>query len=133
VTGAPEPSGGGTPIEGVAAGADESAPPSRQDRLKEILESIQAAESEQDQIRKRLKAATVEADVKELEDDVKRLTQRLEELNTAFEETATGGATVEKLEQAVEPKAIDWKQELEDIIRPLLEEVKRMTERPRTI
>jgi predicted nucleic acid-binding Zn-ribbon protein len=132
-TGEPEPSGRETPTEGIVAGADESAAPSRQDQLTEILESIQAAESERDQIRKRLKAATAEVDVKELEADVKRLTQRLEELNTAFEETATGGATVEKLEQQLEPKAIDWKQEIEDIIRPLLQEVKRMTERPRTI
>jgi len=129
----PEPRAAGTPTEGVAAGANEPAPPSRQNRLKEILESIRVAESERDQLRKRLKAATAEAEVKELEADVKRVTQRLEELDTAFEETATGGATVATLGQQVQPKAIDWKQEVEDIIRPLLEEIKRMTERPRTI
>ena len=41
--------------------------------------------------------------------------------------------SVAALEKETEQKPADWKQELEDIVRPLLNEVKRMTERPRTI
>jgi hypothetical protein len=107
--------------------------PSREERLATILKSIKAAEAERAQIQKRLKAASTESEKKDAQEDVKRITQRLDELNTSFEELATGGMSVAALEKESEQKPADWKQELEDIVRPLLNEVKRMTERPRTI
>lgn len=122
-----------TAAESPAAAGQYPREPTREARLSTILQSIKAAEAERADIKKRLKTAATEADKKELEEDVKRLTQRLEELNTSFEELVTGGTSIAALENEIEQKPVDWKQEFEDIVRPLLQEVKRMTERPRTI
>lgn len=130
---APAAATAGPPAEVSTTEAEPAPEPTLQERLEGILEAIKAAEAERDQLRKRLKATTVEAEAKDLNEDIKRLTRRLEELRRNFEETATGGATVKGLEANVEQQPIDWKEEVEDVVRPLLEEIKRITERPRTL
>jgi hypothetical protein len=117
----------------LAAAGAQPTEPTREGRLEAILTSIEAAEKERTSVKKQLKSAATEADKKELQEDVKRITQRLEELNTSFEELATGGASISALEKEIQQKPVDWKQEVEDIVRPLLQEIKRMTARPRTI
>jgi hypothetical protein len=116
--------------------APETAPsptPSIEDRLLGILASIKTAESERAELRARQTEEASESEIEELADDLKRIERRLGELHASFADLATGGATVEKLEKEQEDKPFDWQAELEDVMRPLLEEVKRMTERPRTI
>lgn len=105
----------------------------RDQRLDAILKSIEAAKAERAEIAKRLKVAPADVDAKELEADVERLNRRLDELRTSLEELATGGLSIASLEKGVELKPLDWKQEVEDVVRPLLHEIKRMTERPRMI
>jgi hypothetical protein len=102
-------------------------------RLDTILQSIEAAKAERAETVKRLKAAPADIEAKELEADVARLTRRLEELRISLEESATGGLSIAGLEEGVELQPLDWKQEVEDVVRPLLHEIKRMTERPRMI
>jgi hypothetical protein len=107
--------------------------PTREERLDAILESIKAAENERANIKKRLQKASADVEKKSLQEDLTRLNKRIEELRTSFEELATGGSSISALEKEVEQKPVDWKREFEDIVRPLLQEVKEMTERPRTI
>ncbi len=123
----------GTGTESLATSGKQPLKPTGEERLVTILQSVEAAEAERADIIKRLKAAPTEVEKKELEEDVERLTRRLEELNTSLEELATGGASLDALEKEIEQKPVDWKQEIEVIVRPLLQEIKRMTERPRTI
>lgn len=127
-----------TPVESRAAQPVPAAisPPaaaSIEERLLGILASIETAEAERAALRTRLPADASESEVAEVQDDLKRVERRLGELRASFAELATGGATVDKLEEPKESKPFDWQAELEDVLRPLLEEVKRMTERPRTI
>ncbi|MCG6860139.1 MAG: hypothetical protein LJE70_02455 [Chromatiaceae bacterium] len=117
----------------AAPTAEQDRTPTHEERLETILQSIKSAEAERTDIKKRIKTAPSEAEKKELEEDVTRLTRRLEELRTSFEELATGGTNIAALEMEIEQMPVDWKQELEVIVRPLLQEVKRMTERPRRI
>jgi small-conductance mechanosensitive channel len=107
--------------------------PSRQERLKAITESIKTAETERAALAQRLKARPPDAEEKDIKEDFERLSARLEGLRTSFEELATGGDSIAALERDAAQKAVDWKQEFEDIVRPLLDELKRMTERPRAI
>jgi hypothetical protein len=72
-----------------------------------ILKSIKAAESERSGLQKRLKAAATDTEKKEAQDEVERITQRLAELNTSFEELATGGMSVAALEKETEQKPAD--------------------------
>jgi len=123
----------GTGTKSLAASGKQPLEPTGEERLVTILQSVKAAEAERADIIMRLKAAPTEAEKKELEEDVERLTRRLEELNTSFEELATGGTSLDALKREIEQKPVDWKQEIEVIVRPLLQEIKRMTERPRTI
>ncbi|MGF1547661.1 MAG: hypothetical protein ACFCUG_10065 [Thiotrichales bacterium] len=107
--------------------------PALEERLAAILESIKGAEAERVELNKRLKATPAGTEADAIAEDDKRIGRRLNELRTAFEEIATGGATLATLEGEAEIKPFDWKAEIEDVVRPLLEELKRMTERPRTI
>lgn len=107
--------------------------PSVQERLLGILASIETAEAERAALRTRPPADASESEIAEVQEDLKRVERRIGELRASFAELATGGATVDKLEEPKESKPFDWQAELEDVLRPLLEEVKRMTERPRTI
>nr|MCU0254833.1 hypothetical protein [Acidobacteriota bacterium] len=116
-----------------ATNAGQQAKAPRDQRLDAILTSIEAAKAERAEIAKRLKAAPADVDAKELEADVERLNRRLDELRTSLEELATGGLSIASLEKGVELKPLDWKQEVQDVVRPLLHEIKRMTERPRMI
>jgi len=116
-----------------ATGASPSAKAPRDQRLDAILKSIEVAKAERAEIVKRLKAAPADVEAKELGADVERLNRRLDELRTSLEESATGGLSIAGLETGVELKPLDWKQEVEDVVRPLLHEIKRMTERPRMI
>jgi hypothetical protein len=120
-------------VESAARAAQPSEEAARNERLGAILQTIGSTEAERAEIAKRRKAAPAEAEAKQLDEDLVRVSRRLEELRTAFEELATGGVSAATLEQEAEEKPVDWRQELEDVLRPLLNEIKQLTERPRTI
>ena len=88
-----------------------------QQQLDQKIEELQAAESEERQtlIRKRLQ----------------ELYARIEDLENDFESIATG---VDLLNFTAEPTAgFDWQKELQDLLRPILDELKNLTARPREI
>jgi len=106
--------------------------PSVGERLLGILASIETAEAERAAMKASLPADASESEVAEVQGDLNRIERRLGELRASFADLATGGAAVEQLEPQ-QAKPFNWQAELEEILMPLLEGVKRMTERPRTI
>jgi hypothetical protein len=120
-------------VESAARAGQPPEEAARNERLGAILQTIGSTEAERAEIAKRRKAAPTDADTKQLGEDLARVSRRLEELRMAFEELATGGVSAATLEQRAEEKPFDWKEELEDVLCPLLHEIKQLTERPRTI
>ncbi|MDG4554753.1 MAG: hypothetical protein P9E24_10995 [Candidatus Competibacter sp.] len=108
------------------------ATPSRETQLRTLIDTIQEVEAERADLSRRLKRATDPAEVQQMNEQATQIAGRRKELQTAFEEIATGGASSAELQQKTET-AFDWQQEIEDLIRPLLDELKRLTERPRMI
>lgn len=105
---------------------------SAEERVNSLVDAIEALEVRRKALKKELSKTQDEEEIKRLKEEGKRLSQRIDELRDSFEELFTGSETLDELERPVERK-IDWRQELEDIVRPLLEQVKVITERPRTI
>jgi hypothetical protein len=117
----------------IALDTAPSPTPSIEDRLLGILASIEAAEAERTTVKSSLPEDASESEAAEVQDDLDRIERRLGELRASFAELATGGATVEEFEKPQEEQPFDWQAELEEVLRPLLEELKQLTERPRTI
>ena len=106
--------------------------PSREVQLRTLIQTIQEVETERAALNRQLKRASDPAEAQQMNEQMAQIANRLKELKASFEEIATGGSSSAELQQETET-AFDWQQEIEDVIRPLLDELKRLTERPRTI
>ncbi|HRW48472.1 MAG TPA: hypothetical protein P5333_13185 [Caldilinea sp.] len=106
--------------------------PSREEQLRTLLDTIQQVETEQTTLNRQLKRTADAAEAKQLNSQIEQLTNRLQDLQTSFQALATGGIGSAEL-QPQAGAAFNWQQELQDVFRPLLDELKRLTERPRTI
>jgi len=107
-------------------------PPTLDAQLRTLLETIRAAESERTAINRQLRRTTNADEAQQLQEQAEQLTSRLQDLQISFEELATKGLSTADLKPKPE-SPFDWHQELEEVIRPLLDEFKQLTERPRTI
>ena len=123
-----------TPAETVPATQEQPtvAAPSREEQLRTLLDTIREVENDRADLSRQLKRTPAPAEAQQLNEQVAQITGRLKELQASFEEIATGGSSSAELRQDTEA-AFDWQQEIEDVIRPLLDELKRLTERPRMI
>ncbi|MCB1824710.1 MAG: hypothetical protein KDJ54_09135 [Candidatus Competibacteraceae bacterium] len=108
------------------------AAPSREKQLRTLLDTIHEVENEQADLNRQLKRTPAPAEAQQLNEQVAQTTNRLQELQTSFEEIATGGSSSAGLQQET-GTTFNWQQEIEDVIQPLLDELKRLTERPRMI
>jgi predicted nucleic acid-binding Zn-ribbon protein len=106
--------------------------PSREEQLRTLLDTIQQVETEQTTLNRQLKRTADAAEAKQLNSQIEQLTNRLQDLQTSFQALATGGIGSAEL-QPQAGAAFNWQQELQDVLRPLLDELKRLTERPRAI
>lgn len=117
------------PAETVIA---ESAEPSSPEELLQVfIDSIKDLEIERTALNQQLKRAPDAAAAQQLQAQLALLDQRLNDLRNSFEELATGGLSIETLTRKPEDVPFNWQQELEEVVRPLLDELKRLTERPR--
>ena len=107
-------------------------PPTVNAQLQVILETIQTVEAERTAINRQLRRTTNVDEAQKLQEQVEQLNRRLQDLQISFEELATRGLSTADLRPKPEIP-FDWQQELEEVIRPLLDEFKQLTERPRTI
>ncbi len=109
-----------------------AAAPSQEAQLRTLIDTLQEVEAERATLNRQLKRTADPAEAQQLNEQAARIAARRKELKISFEEIATGGASSTELQQQA-GAAFDWQQEIEDVIRPLLDAVKRLTERPRTI
>ena len=123
-----------TPAETVPATQAQPivAAPSQEEQLRTLLDTIREVENDRADLNRQLKRTPAPAEAQRLNEQAAQVTNRLKELQASFEEIATGGSSSAELQQKTEA-AFDWQQEIEDVIRPLLDELKRLTERPRMI
>lgn len=99
--------------------------------LQAILESVGQLEEEIKKKRKALKPITLEGERRELEQDISNLTSQIRSLEDNFAEIASG-VDIE-LFQEVPPRKFDWSEELKDILKPILDDIRSMTASPREI
>lgn len=109
-----------------------AAPPTLDEQLRAILETIQAVEAERTAINRQLRRTPNVDEAQKLKEQAEQFTRRLQDLQISFEELATKGLSTVDLKPKPATQ-FDWQQELEEVIRPLLDELKQLTERPRTI
>jgi len=89
----------------------------KREQVRGLLEEIQSAdESRRDGLRRRIET----------------LQQEIRELSDSFERTAVGGLNLRSVEAAGDEK-LDWRDELVQIARPILDGLKKATARPRRI
>lgn len=101
--------------------------------LEDIWTNILDKQKELDLLQKqlrRMKEDDAEKSTLQLQQD--ELMRAISKQKQSFEQVAIGGLDVEVVEQQVEPE-FDWKKELVLISRPLLDNLKELTEKPRKI
>ena len=102
-------------------------------QLNELLSTIEEAKQDLEKTKSALIKTTDELDTKSLTKQRDQMSNRLQGLEKNFESIATGGIDLDSFEKDKEPKKFDWQEETKEIFRPMLDELKRLTERPRTI
>ncbi|SDY74354.1 hypothetical protein [Nitrosomonas sp. Nm33] len=107
--------------------------PSSEESLHELLVTIKETEKERAALSEQLKRTSDPAGVQQIQEQLESLNQRLLDLKNSFEEMVTGGLSLATLTRKSEEALFDWQKELEKIVRPLLDELKQLTERPRRI
>lgn len=99
------------------------------------LQTIKAAlEDRREQVRKLLaqRDTADELDKVRIREQIVALQQRIRDLTESFERTALNGINLRRLESA-QDEQFDWRQELIEIARPVLDSLKDATEKPRRI
>ena len=106
--------------------------PSAMQQLDDLVSALSAARADLKELRRKAAATRDETDKKDVEAEIENLNQNVEELLSALEKIATGGATAALAEEQ-DVTTFDWQNEIEDLFKPLVYELKRLTERPRRI
>ncbi len=96
-----------------------------------IIDSLDSLKAQLVEKEDALKAAGTDERKKNISSDIEELNSQLEELRRNFERIATS-VDVEAFE-ARPKQEIDWKEEVQDLLGPVLQELKSMTDRPRQI
>lgn len=104
----------------------------RQANLKSILQNIERLESELERNQRELVSPTAQGRTEKLVENIKELSFRIEGLRDSFVEVATGVDT-SALRSAEETPEVVWTKELKDLMQPLVNEVRRLTSRPREV
>jgi hypothetical protein len=119
------------PPENEAEAAQPVETPSHQEQLQTLLETIKETETERAELNRELKRTADAANAQQIKQQLELVERRLQDLKISFEELATGGLSTSALAKKSEEAPFDWQKEVEDVVRPLLEELKQLTERPR--
>ena len=104
----------------------DSAPAS--ETLQQIILAKQALEKKLAEEEKNLKKEKGETQQEAIRAEIQEITSRIQALNSDFESIVSG---VDPAEFAVTTENVDWQQEVRELLSPILEEMKKMTARPR--
>lgn len=101
------------------------------DTLTKIIMSRQALQEELSAQNKVLKHAATEDQQAAVRKKIQELTTRIRDLDGDFENIATG---VDASQFSTTPtESFDWQKELQDLLSPIIDELKRLTARPREL
>lgn len=103
-----------------------------QDRLAQILVSIQQKNKELAELQSRSSAALDEVAMDKRRRVIQALEKDSQALQRSFEEIATGGVDLDYFQRG-EKSRFDWRADLEEILQPLFDGLKDLTEKPRII
>jgi len=102
-------------------------------QMVELANDIDHYQALRDKIESQIKRAS-EEDVKALlSQELETANQRISELRESLEDVATGSADISLFNKPPEPEEFKWQDELEEVFTPVVQELKRATERPRQI
>lgn len=119
------------PATDSSVAAETAAPASPEEVLQTLLEAINKIEAERAQLKRQVKRTSDPAVIQQSEAQLEALDRDLQDLKNLFEETATGGLSLSTLVHKPKDAPFNWQRELEEIARPILDELKQLTERPR--
>ena len=97
-------------------------------QLRDIQASLSTKKSALSRLQKQAPRAS-SAEVSKLETEIANLSNEIELLEKTFEQVAIGGVDLSVF--GVEKEEFDWREELVLIVKPLIENVKGLTEKPR--
>lgn len=99
--------------------------------LQSILHSMEALQQQVREEERLLRSAGTDQEKTRMNEDLNALMLRLNTLEQDFEGIATG---IDLTSFATQPhSSFDWKQEMQEVLGPIIEEVKRATARPREL
>ena len=111
-----------------------SAPPGEAiERLNAIQESLANKREQLGELQNQLKASEEGSKKTELEEQIAALEQDIKEFNQSFEQIVLGGIDMTVFQEQPSEQTLDWRKELTEIVRPLLDGLKELTEKPRRI
>lgn len=128
----PSPSATGEGLEGHGAGTVTSSLPTRETRLKSVLAARARIEAELRAVQAQLGSEAARGREQEIEQRIRRLSEDLAELDRNFAELASG-VDPRSIAPQAEPSDLNLSTEVRDLLGPLLNELKRATQRPREI
>lgn len=100
-------------------------------QLQEIEHSIQDRRSQLEQLRRQLAQETDDVERRELQRRIDRVEADINNLRMSFANIALGGIDLSAFDPARPEDEFNWQQELQLILKPLFQELKDLTEKPR--
>ena len=110
----------------------EAGKPDAARQLDDLVNALTTARAALKALRRKAEATRDETEKTRLEAEIENLSKNVDELLASLDKIATGGATA-ALAGEQEVTTFDWQSEIEDLFKPLVYELKRLTERPRRI
>ncbi len=110
----------------------ESAPRDLPTQLADLVDAITSTKQELSGVRQALRRAKEDQERDSLNADLERLNKRLSEQRLSLEKLATGGVDTRLFYESNETK-FNLVQDFEEVVRPLLLELKKLTEHPRLV
>ena len=102
-------------------------------QLQDIQNSIQEKRSLIELLRRQLKQEKDGSERQDLEWQIEREETDINNLRRSFENIALGGVELSVFDPDQQDEKFDWQQELQQILKPVFQELKEITEKPRQI
>lgn len=124
--------GAQTPVDTQSQSAGSTRRDESAAALEGLVATIQSAEKDLAALKLELQKTKDELDRKKLSEQIARESAEIESLRVSFEMLATG-VDLRLFDQQKDSGKFNWQSELEAVVQPIVAELKRLTERPRTI
>ena len=104
-----------------------------QQQLQDLQKSLQDKRKQIDQLRKQLGIEKIDSERRDLQWQIDQAETDLGNLRRSFENIALGGADLSVLDPERQDEQFNWQQDLQLILKPVFQELKDLTEKPRQV